>query len=605
MTGPQDIVAELKRRKVFRVAAAYLVVGWMVVEAAGLMFPVFGAPDWALRAFILVVLLGFPLALVLAWIFDVTPAGVNVTDSARSYRWLAVLPLLLAMLAVGWFARGPGGDEAPVAGPAVVADRSIAVLAFADLSAEQDQEYFADGIAEEILHALARMRELRVAGRTSSFQYKGRNEDLRQVGRALGVAHVLEGSVRRQGSRLRITAQLIRVADGFHLWSETYDADVADVFAVQERIARAIARELQVLLRAEEAARLSHAATTSGEAYGLFLRATAVYNQRAESRMQEAVGWLEEALRLDPNFARAHSRLAMLAALGTQVQGGRALAERHARLALALDSTLAEPHAVLSLLYRWERRLLESMAEGERAVALDPDDATVRLIYAQNLIMLGYTTRGTEELDRTLALDVLPNALHWRGLQHLVAGELAKAELLFRQADELGLSWASGGMLELARVRRDTAAVAAFLHAEDSSECGGRGPGGLPRSIRLGGAGTPAERQAFFALAEVCVASRSAVPVWVTFYLIQLGAHELAVASLLRPPGEQGVRATGPRSTNEVRWWIWTWSPAYSGVRAAPGFHRLLQETGLIEAWDRFGPPDLCRRIALGEYACS
>jgi TolB-like protein/Tfp pilus assembly protein PilF len=599
------LVAELKRRKVFRVAAAYLVVGWMVVEAAGLMFPVFGAPDWALRAFILVVLLGFPLALVLAWIFDVTPEGVSVTDGARSYRLLAALPLLLAMLAVGWFARGPGDGDPPVAGAPSVADRSIAVLAFADLSAEQDQEHFADGIAEEILHALARIRDLRVAGRTSSFHYKGRNEDLRQVGAALGVAHVLEGSVRSQGSRLRITAQLIRVADGFHLWSETYDAELADVFAVQERIARAIARELQVLLRAEEAARLSHTATTSGEGYGLFLRATAVYNQRTQRKMQEAVGWLEEALRLDPSFARAHSRLAMVAALaGTSVQGGPSLAERHARLALALDSTLAEPHAVLSLLYRGERRLLESMVEVERAVALDPEDATVRLIYAQNLVMLGYSARGNEELDRTLAIDMLPNALHWRGLQHLVAGELAKAEALFRHADELGLSWASAGMLELARFRRDTAAVAALLHAEESSECGGRGPDVVPRSIRLGGAGTPAEREAFIAIAERCLASRP-MPAWVALYLVQVGAPELAVASLLEPPGEQVVRAAGPRITNEARWWILVWSPGYREARIVPGFSRLLREAGLAEAWERFGPPDLCRRGPDGGYACS
>jgi TolB-like protein len=598
------LVAELKRRKVFRVAAAYLVVGWMVVEAAGLMFPVFGAPDWALRVFILVVLLGFPPALVFAWIFDVTPQGVRVTGGAPAGRWLALLPLLLAVLAVGWFARGLGDGDTPVAGAEGAVDRSIAVLAFTDLSAEQDQEHFADGIAEEILHALARIRDLRVAGRTSSFHYKGRNEDLRQVGNALGVAHVLQGSVRSQGARIRITAQLIRAADGFHLWSESYDAELADVFAVQERIARSIARELQVLLRAEEAARLSHAATTTGEAYGLFLRATAVYNQRAQRKMQEAVGWLEEALRLDPNFARAHSRLAMLGAVGsTNVQGGRALAERHARLALALDSTLAEPHAVLSLLYRGERRLLESMVEAERAVALDPDDATVRLIYAQNLIMLGYTARGRDELDRTLAIDVLPNGLHWRGLQHVAAGELADAERLFRQADELGLSYASAGLLELARARRDTAAVAALLHAEDSTECGGSGPDAMPRSIRVGTAGTPAERQAFIAMAEQCIALRP-MPVWVAIHLAQVGAFEVAVASLLAQPGEQVVRA-GPLTTNESRWWIWAWSPGYRGARETSGFRRLVQEAGLIEAWERFGPPDLCRRGADGEYECN
>ena len=243
-----SLIAELKRRNVFKVGAAYLVIGWLAGQAASIGFPAFDAPAWALRVFILVLMLGFPIALVMAWVFETTPEGVVRETRPAGGRWIYAIAAVLAIAAVGWFVladtaekgpaeKGPEAIPGPVAsvsaGPSKpeiasgpfsafsASSKSIAVLAFTDLSPAKDQEYFSDGIAEEILNALVKVKDLKVAGRTSSFYFKGKNEDLRRIGETLGVAHILEGSVRKQGEKVRITAQLVKADDGLHLWSET------------------------------------------------------------------------------------------------------------------------------------------------------------------------------------------------------------------------------------------------------------------------------------------------------------------------------------------------------------------------------------------------
>ena len=315
MTG--NLFAELNRRKVVKVGAAYLVVAWLAVQAASIGFPAFDAPPWALRIFILMLLLGFPIVLVLTWMLDVTPEGMQPDASPTGNKRVMAVAVGLAALALAWYFVGQpsvrpgltvvetGAASAPapaaVAVAAPIADnKSIAVLAFTDLSPKHDQDYFSDGMSEEILNALAQIRDLRVAGRTSAFFYKGRNEDLRSIGKALGVAHILEGSVRTQGEKVRITAQLIRSADGIHLWSHTYDGDLSNVFTLQDQIARAIADELQVVLEGEQKTQLVAQATTSPEAYQLYLRASEVLNKRDYMRAKDAVAWLEQALKLDP-----------------------------------------------------------------------------------------------------------------------------------------------------------------------------------------------------------------------------------------------------------------------------------------------------------------
>jgi TolB-like protein len=238
MDSAMSFISELSRRKVIKVGGAYLVAAWLAVQAASIGFPAFDAPPWALRVFILVVLLGFPMALVFAWAFDITPQGVRTETGARSGRVVALIAFALAALAFVWYFKGQPSyrtetqAQAPQAAKTTAAttesdkaanattpinSKSIAVLPFTDLSPDHDQEYFSDGMAEELLNALAKVKDLKVAGRTSSFHFKGKNEDLRTVGQALAVANVLEGSVRKQGNKVRITAQLIQASDGFHL----------------------------------------------------------------------------------------------------------------------------------------------------------------------------------------------------------------------------------------------------------------------------------------------------------------------------------------------------------------------------------------------------
>ena len=264
-----NFLAELRRRNVIRMAGLYLVGAWLIVQVASTIFPAFELPGWALRGVILVLAIGFIPALVFSWVFELTPDGLKrdaevpasesiAPQTARRMErvFLVLLTLALGYFAIDKFVLAPKREAARVAEvtqatkvdavptsatpiPAVSAipEKSIAVLAFANMSADKDNEYFSDGVAEEILNSLANVKDLKVAGRTASFYFKGRNEPMAAIGAVLGVANILEGSVRKQGNRLRITAQLSRVSDGFHLWSETFDGTDADIFALQENIA--------------------------------------------------------------------------------------------------------------------------------------------------------------------------------------------------------------------------------------------------------------------------------------------------------------------------------------------------------------------------------
>ena len=244
------------------------------------------------------------------------------------------------------------------------------MLAFADLSPQHDQDYFSDGIAEEILNALAQVKDLKVAGRTSSFSFKGKNEDLRIIGATLGVAHVLEGSVRKQGDKVRITAQLIRSKDGFHLWSETYDGDLKDVFALQERIAQSITEKLAVVLSGKQAAQLVNAGTSNPEAYALYLKATATFDKRDGAHMPEAIKQLQQAVALDPGYARAYSRLATLQAILPTYVPSELAHRRRIRLPVAQSSSSALRRAV-DTSQRWMRMLVTLAATTAVAVARD------------------------------------------------------------------------------------------------------------------------------------------------------------------------------------------------------------------------------------------
>jgi TolB-like protein len=449
----QKFFAELKRRKVFRVAAAYGATGFVVLQVADILAEGMELPSVVLRTTTFLVLLGFPIAMVLAWALELTPDGVKRTDPAETgeieeivaqpagARWpagiLALLGVLALVLGAWWVGRStaPGTEEvAQVAGAVAGNDRgaevlklayadldtdnrpSIAVLPFADMSPEGDQEYFADGMTEELLNSLAKIRDIRVGGRTSSFAYKGQDKDLREIGSELGVQYVVEGSVRKQDDRLRITAQLVDANDNFHLWSESYDRTIDDVFAVQEEIAEAIAEELQVSLGLDEDESLV-APIGDLDAYELYLTGRARMRERGDG-VDEAVQLFEATVARDSSWAPGWAGLAQAYSLVPFYQEAESreeywetwepsleAAEVAAIRALVLDPQVAGAEVALGNVYRdrWE------WEQGEqhylRALEIDPDDVEAHQQYAELLAATGRLDEALRSARRAVALD--------------------------------------------------------------------------------------------------------------------------------------------------------------------------------------------------------
>ena len=609
---------ELKRRKVFKVGAGYLVVAWLVVQAASIGFPAFAAPPWALRIFILVVFLGFPISLVFAWAFDVSPDGLK-TEGLRGSKRFLLIAAGLAALAFAWYFKGqPAYLDRP--GPATLANatvnanstgapadasvaaapiskKSVAVLPFVNMSADKNQDYFSDGISEEILNALAQVKDLKVAGRTSSFQFKGKNQDLRAVGQALGVAHVLEGSVRKQGDKVRITAQLVQTADGFHVWSESYDGDLKDVFQLQENIARAITDTLQVILSGDQAERLVAVPTQNAEAYSLSLQASQIFNRRDGARFGEAIAQLQQALRLDPKFARAHSRIAALQSLtgnyDVRVEASSAVAaEQHARQAIALDAGLAEPYAVLGNLYGRQRRFVEAFETFKRALAVDPNDVTTNFWNAALLCQTGYLARCDAALDRVLEIDpMLPNALYWRGREYVRAGNLEAAEKMLLRAKDAGLAHAGMALSALAKARGNLPDAEKFL-VQGNAPFMGDFPAGSNEVLVHGIFGDAKARAAALAIIER--------------YLVSKPKPVAAVAAeaLLRMDPRRGLAVIQDAPTNNDSLFTLLWDDNVTRARMLPEFAEFARRAGLARLWDTLGPPDLCSKNAKGDYVC-
>jgi TolB-like protein len=456
MKSYQQFFAELKRRKVFKVAAVYGATAFGLLQIADLLKDGFGLPDTFIPFITAVVLLGFPLALILAWALEVTPDGLRRTELAgagelaeivalpASKRWPAGLLALAGFVAlVGgvWLAgqrtgaRAVLADGAPENGGTEVrlamtdlADDprpSIAVLPFADMSPEGDQEYFSDGMTEEILNVLAKVSELRVTARTSAFAFKGRQVDLRDVGDSLGVRYIVEGSVRKAADRIRITAQLIDATDGSHMWSDSYDRTLDDVFAIQSELAEAIAGQLRVPLGIADPSGLV-TPTADLDAYDLYLAGRGRIRERGQG-LSEAIRLFEAAIARDSTWAPAWAGLAEATELMTWYpdawEGGRPpefqeelgrkqayqqAAELAARRALDLDPMAASARVALGSVHRYRHEWKQSEAEYLRALETDPDNPEAFQQYSE---MLGNMGRGAESVrtaERALALDRAP-----------------------------------------------------------------------------------------------------------------------------------------------------------------------------------------------------
>jgi len=607
-------------------AGLYLVGAWLITQVAATLLPVFEAPGWAMKAVVGILAFCFLPALVFAWVFELTPEGLKrdaeitpeqsiAPQTARKMeRMIIVLfALALAFLAFDKFVLAPKREAnlVSIATQAIVEkaalqeksenEKSIAVLAFENRSADKNNEYFSDGVAEEILNSLAKVKDLKVAGRTSSFFFKGKNEKLSTIGKTLGVAHVLEGSVRKQGNQLRITAQLIRVSDGFQLWSETFDGTDADIFALQESIARRVTGELKVALNAVQQDRLVDSGTSNPDAYALYLQASSIFNRRDRSRFLDAIAALQHAVQLDPNYARAYSRLASLYVVlasytNADPQQTHEQTMRYAAEALKLDAGAAEAWAARGAsLSKFRGTQVESRDAFEQAMRLNPNDPTASFWFGLNLLTTGYRQQGTAKIEHALALDpMLPNALRWRGMLYLQDGDAARAEPLLQRAYDLGLANTANALSEIAMLHGN---------AVESERLWVSGSMGLDFSmtrddliaVHHGVFGDAIAKQAGVQAMQGVLArseSKKALPT-APLYLFRLDAPALGLAVLRER--EMGERID---SMN----WIWTRQGA--PIRALPEFGAYLRDFHLPDLWDKYGPPDQCRKNHKGDYVC-
>ena len=321
--NPKIFFGELKRRNVYKVAVAYAVVGWLLIQVATQVFPFLEISNWAIRLVIFVTALGFPVALIIAWAFELTPEGVKRTEDADAARqhsrggvWIAVV-VVAATLSLGLFFLGryTAGTSTPRSSePATASNpqKSIAVLPLVNTSGDPSNEYFSDGLSEELIAVLAKIPELKVIGRSSSFFFKGKSGDSAAIGQKLGVANLIEGSVRKQGDRVRIVAELISATDGRSLWSETYDRELKDVFAVQEEIAKAVAEQMKVRLLGEKTRSDAVPSNQNPAAHNAVLQSDFYFQQQTAESIRKAISFAQEAVRLDPNYALAYAKLARL-----------------------------------------------------------------------------------------------------------------------------------------------------------------------------------------------------------------------------------------------------------------------------------------------------
>jgi TolB-like protein len=445
--NPKMFFGELKRRNVYKVAVAYAVVGWLLIQVATQVFPFLEIPNWAIRFVIFVTALGFPVALIIAWAFELTPEGIKRTEDADTVRqqsrggaWIAVV-VIAAALSVGLFFLGryTAGRATTRQGETAteILEKSIAVLPLVNTSGDPSNEYFSDGLSEELIAVLAKIPELKVIGRSSSFFFKGKSNDSAAIGQKLGVANLIEGSVRKQGDRVRIVAELISAADGRSLWSETYDRQLKDVFAVQEEIAKAVAEQMKVRLLGEKTRSDAVPSNQNPAAHNAVLQSDFYFQQQTAESIQKAISFAQEAVRLDPNYALAYAKLsqawrqygASFATANTEkaYEEARLAAEKAASLA----PDLVEVRKAIGWI--WMTPALDFRAaekEFRRALELSPGDAGAKNALSYSLMAQGRFAEAEQTCREAILLDPLVTVL-WYNL-----GRLAVAAGRYQDADE-------------------------------------------------------------------------------------------------------------------------------------------------------------------------
>ena len=597
----KDFFKELRRRHVFRVGIAYLVVAWLVIQLVNNIVPILGAPDWTSKVVLILLIAGLPIALIIAWAFELTPDGVKLTDEvdkaeprppavSTSRKWDFVIIAAL-ILALGYFTWDRYGGRA-TASP----EPSVAVLPFKNLSYDKMQDRFADGLSEELLSKLGRIKGLQVTGSTSSFYFKGRDENLRTIGEMLGVRYLLEGGVSKDGDTLRIDARLVNAKNGYQLWSHRYDRKPTDIFAMQDEIVKAVTDALQIKLGVGELGRLP-GMTRNVDAYDEYLLGQEIYTPTVES-YRASIDHLEQAVRLDPNFAIAVLRLSRAyTAANIFVPGEIDNAAANARQAfdqaerLTPDSPLvyatAAGNAVtwldtgrnwtkalkLAAKYSLERsiepryavflmgvgRIKEAIVYQKRARRAEPLDTTIAAMLIFDYASAGNTSKALAEADRAIKLPgASSQPLGVRSMGLLVALGLHDKAKIRKWLNDIVA--ANGGFdidRKMPQFLDDPKAALAQLHREAEQ----------PGSVK-----------------NIAVAS----------YASYFGDPEFALKILQQTPNSV--------LSNSLPFWL----PLYAEMRKLPGFKDLVRDMGLVDYWRASGNwGDYCHPVSDTDFECS
>jgi TolB-like protein len=458
-----NFFAELKRRNVYKVAVAYAVVAWLLMQIASQIFPFFEIPNWAVRLVVLLLIIGFPIALIIAWAFEATAEGIKRTEAAdaagqrsRGGAWIYIVLIGVALSAglffVGRYTAGHATPRSASAEPRrgeqseateATPQKSIAVLPLLNESGDPKDEYFSDGLSEELIAALAQISGLKVIGRSSSFRFKERKEEPKTIGEKLGVSTLLEGTVRKQGDRVRIVAELVNAADGIELWTRTFDRELKDIFAVQSEIAAAVAESLKVTLLGADAQSAAKPATENTEAHNAYLQGHFHFQRRNLEDYRKAVGYFDQAIQLDPDYALAYAErseaLTLIGDLSGQAKTEWPKARSDAEKAVAIAPGLAEAHAALG----WVRffvdwKFAEGLSELKRAKELSPGNPTANDLLARVIVYLGRVDEAQRQARQAVELDPLSVTAQGNLARVLfVAGRLDEADAVARKAAEL------------------------------------------------------------------------------------------------------------------------------------------------------------------------
>jgi TolB-like protein/Flp pilus assembly protein TadD len=591
--------SEIKRRNVLRAGVLYIGASWALAQGIAQLTPAIGLPDVTTRWFLVAAVIGFPFWATFAWFYEFTPQGLkreseiapgdSVAHSTgrKLDKWIiAVLALAVVLLLTNTFVWRKGAGLANDSALANIPAKSIAVLPFEDLSPAHDHGYFSAGMAEELLNALTRVQDLKVAGRASSFYYGSHNADLRTIGKALDVANVLEGSVRTQGNAVRISVQLVRTRDGFEVWSQSYDGDMHNIFDLQERIARAITDHLKVVLTGSEQARLVPVATTSAEAYADFVTAQTLVNKRVGDSLPRAVALLQKATTLDPKFARAWSKMAVAYAVLPQYVTGDwkaswKISGDAAHRALVLDPGDAEAYAALSYNQFSQRHYMEMVEPMQRALELAPDDSAVNYWAANELAAMGRTRAAEARIDKALVNDpanvlllFYESMLRWR------EGDQAGALAYIHRGGATDSPFGAL-VLEFYDAARGDMAGSAREFALSTSKMGTMIPAADLQAIYRGTYGDAAQRQAALKILDAHLDDD-----WTPTMLLQL--DEPARSFDLFEHGHSGL-------SDAYLNWLWQPEPWSRKARTDPAFQGFAHRIGMVAYWKQYGWPDLCK----------